>query len=91
MKLITELFACSFFLCRLTQQHEEEIRSLLQSNHDLRIEVVKAEMSLEDKTEELDEENLKVAKLLGRLRDAKRGIKKIYAEDDESYIEIIIP
>ena len=67
------------------------MKTLLTSNHELRVSVVKAELALEEKTELADEENLKVAKLLGRLRNTKRGMKKIYAEDDESYIEIIIP
>ena len=57
----------------------------------MRLEVVTAEMELEAKTEQLDEENLEMAKLLKQLRTAQRGIQKRFAQDDESYIEIIIP
>lgn len=53
--------------------------------------MVRQEAAVEDKAAEVDEENLRVGRLQGAMRQARRGIKKCYAREDESYIEIILP
>ena len=67
------------------------MKYLQQDNNRLKVEISKLNFDLMEATVLADEENLKVAKLLNKMRHAKKGIKKIHQEDDESYIEIIIP
>ncbi|TRY78753.1 hypothetical protein TCAL_09469 [Tigriopus californicus] len=76
---------------RLLVDHETVAREICHENQRLRDEIAKLIIHIDVKSVEADDECLKVAKLLNRLKDTKRGMKNIHGDDDESYIEIIIP
>jgi hypothetical protein len=48
-------------------------------------------MALEHASEKVDEENLKIARILTKMKKAKKGMKKRFAQEEQSYIEITFP
>ena len=75
----------------MTKQQEVRLKFLTNENQQLRGDIARTLVAIDESTVRADREYLKVAKLQGKLRDTKRNIKRLYAEDEESYIEIIIP
>ena len=75
----------------LSSLHESELRRLSAANHDLRLEVARAERELEAVQQKIDIENLKVSRMAAKMRKAKKGMKKVFAQDDQSYIEVTFP
>ncbi len=68
-----------------------DLRQLSAENQRLRNEVAATAATLAAVSEAADEEGLTAAKMRNKLKKAGKGIKNIFAQEDESYIEIIIP
>ena len=70
---------------------EDEIRRLTKENRDLTIRIFERKSQISTVSKSTDDEDLMIVKHKKKLKKAKTGINKVFAHDDDSYIEIILP